>query len=116
MRQIKNIIDENDICKKHIHKVEFKNIMNLFKKSVEKTLSKDLQEEISNLKNKIRTLKIWDDEIEIKLLELQGNMIIQNQTNKILVSFSSTKNNEETIVLNNEDDYINKIENLISHK
>jgi hypothetical protein len=117
MRQIKNIIDENDISKKNIHKVEFKNVMDLFKKPVEKTVSiKDLQEEISNLKNEIRILKTRDDEIEIKLLELQGNMIIQNQSNKNLASSSLTKNNEETIILNNEDGHINKIEKLISHK
>lgn len=49
MRQIKNIIDENDICKKHINKVEFKDVMNFKKKPVEKTVSvNDLQEEIKN--------------------------------------------------------------------
>ncbi|XP_050898032.1 uncharacterized protein LOC127104936 [Lathyrus oleraceus] len=30
MRQIKKIIDKNDICKKHVNKVEFKDVMNLF--------------------------------------------------------------------------------------
>ena len=33
MRQIKNIIDENDICKKHVNKVEFKDVMNFLKKT-----------------------------------------------------------------------------------
>lgn len=51
MRQIKNIIDENDICKKHVNKVEFKDVMNLFKKPVEKTVSiNDLQEKFKNFK------------------------------------------------------------------
>lgn len=45
MRQIKNIIDENDICKKHVNKVEFKDVMNLFKKSIEIIVSiNNLQE------------------------------------------------------------------------
>lgn len=49
-RYIKNITNENNI-----HKVEFEDVMNLFKKPVEKIVSiKDLHNEIINLKNKIR--------------------------------------------------------------
>lgn len=117
MRQIKNIIDENNICKKHVNKVEFKDVMNLFKKTVEKTVFvNDLQEEIKNLKNEIQTLKTRDDEIELKLLELQGHMIIQNQHRLASSSKKHEESNEEVIFSTNEDPYINKIENMISHK
>lgn len=48
--------------KKHVNKVEFKDVMNLFKKPVEKTVFvNELQEEIKNLKNEIQTLKTRDD-------------------------------------------------------
>lgn len=40
-------------------------------------------------KNEIQTLKIRDDKIELKLLELQGHMIIQNQ--RMLASSSRRK-------------------------
>lgn len=87
--------------------------MNLFKKLVEKKISiNDLQEEIKSLKNEIQTLKIRDDEIELKLLELQSHMNIQNQR---ILAFSSKKHEEtngEIVVSTNEDSHINKIENM----
>lgn len=55
-------------------------------------------------------------EIELKLLELQGHMIIQNQHMLASSSKNREETNEEVIVSTNEDPYINKIEKMISHK
>lgn len=57
----------------------------------------------------MKFLKVRDDELEIKLIEIQGNLIIQNQNNQnITTSYSYNRVNKET--------YISKIEKIISHK
>lgn len=89
--------------------------MDLFKNPTEKLVTiGDLQQEIKNLKREIQSLKIRDDELEIKLLELQGHMIIREQhtpTTTYLPSSSEVKINKEE-----EEGYIGKIDKMISHK
>jgi hypothetical protein len=77
MLQIKNMIDREEKKKNTVQKIEFKEIMNRFKPIVTPPITiKDLQNEISLMKQEIDLLKVKDLELEFKYLELKGKQIV----------------------------------------
>lgn len=79
MRQIKDIVMEDASTPIKQNKIEFKEIMGMFKPPAKAITTQDLQAEIKTLKQEINTLKNREEEFEVRLLELEGRMIIQQQ-------------------------------------
>ncbi|KAK2370424.1 hypothetical protein QL285_083475 [Trifolium repens] len=106
MLQIKNIIEREEKNKNTVQKIEFKEIMNRFKPIITPQITiKDLQNEISFMKQEIDSLKAKDLELEIKYLELKGKQIISNEV--------GTSNNNQDI---SDPPYIATLNRMITHK